>query len=58
MIYGELGAYLMSVFLKLRMINYWFKLINGKNSNLALIIYNITLLKSFPYLIIILVETG
>jgi hypothetical protein len=45
MIYGELGAYLMSVFLKLRMINYWFKLINGKNSNLALIFINICILK-------------
>ena len=39
MIYGELGAYPMSVYIKLRMVNYWSKLINGKDSKLSLILY-------------------
>ena len=46
MIYGEHGAYLMSVYIKLRMVNYWSKLINGKDSKLSLILYKYMYIKN------------
>jgi hypothetical protein len=39
MIYGELGIYHMSVYIELRMINFWSKMINGKDSKIANILY-------------------
>ena len=40
-LYGELGAYPMSVYIKLCMVNYWYKLINGKDSKLSLISHSL-----------------
>jgi len=46
MIYGELGAYPMFVYIKLLMVNYWSRLINGKDSKLALILYKYMYIKN------------
>ena len=46
MIYGELGAYPMSVYIKLCMVNYWSKLINGKDSKLSLTLYKYMYIKN------------
>ena len=46
MIYGEIGAYPMFVYIKLRMVNYWSKLINGKDSKLSLILYKYMYIKN------------
>jgi len=43
--YGELGAYPMSVYIKLRMVNYWSKLINGKDGKRSLILYKYMYIK-------------
>ena len=47
MIYGELGAYPMSVYVKLRMVDYWSKLKNGIDSKLSLILYKYMYIKKF-----------
>ena len=47
MIYGEFGAYPMSVYVKLRMVDYWSKLINGIDSKLSLILYKYMYIKKF-----------
>ena len=39
MVYGELGRYPIEITIKTRMINYWSRLINGKHSKLAFILY-------------------
>ena len=39
MVYGELGRYAIEITIKTRMINYWSRLINGKNNKLAFILY-------------------
>ena len=46
MIYGELGACPMSVYIKLGMVNYWSKLTNGKDSKLSLILYKYMYIKN------------
>jgi hypothetical protein len=46
MIYGEIGAYPMFVYIKLRMVNYWSKLINGKDNKLSLILYKYMYIKN------------
>ena len=45
-IYGELGTYPMSVYIKLGMVNYWSRLINGKDSKLSLILYKFLHIKN------------
>ena len=40
MIYGELGRYPLSIHVKYRMVKFWFKILNGKNSKLSFIMYN------------------
>jgi len=37
--HGELGASPMSAYIKLCMVNYWSKLVNGKVSKLSLILF-------------------
>ncbi len=39
-VYGELGRYLLSVAVKKRVIGYWGRLINGKESKLSRVMYN------------------
>ena len=46
MIYGELGAYPMSVYIKLGMVNYWSQLINGTDCKLLLILYKYMYIKN------------
>ena len=46
MIYGELGRYSLDIRIKLRMLNYWSKLIAGKPEKLPVILYNIALKKT------------
>jgi hypothetical protein len=46
MIYGELGIYPMSVYIELRMINFWSKMVNGKDSKIANILYIYMFLKN------------
>jgi hypothetical protein len=45
-LYGELGSYPMSVYIKLCMVNYWSKLKNGKDSKLSLILYKYMYIKN------------
>ena len=45
MIYGELGRYPLEVSIKLRIINYWFKLVTGKPDKLSVILYNFAIAK-------------
>ena len=46
MIYGELGIYPMSVYIELRMINFWSKMVNGNDSKIANIFYKYMFLKN------------
>jgi hypothetical protein len=46
MIYGELGIYPMSVYIELHMINFWSKMVNGKDSKIANILYIYMFLKN------------
>lgn len=39
MVYGELGVYPLDITIKCRMINYWSRLIMGKNTKLSYIMY-------------------
>ena len=39
MVYGELGAYPLYISVQLRMLNFWSKLVNGRNSKLSSILY-------------------
>ena len=43
MVYGELGRYPLDVNIKLRTINYWSKLINGKPEKLPVVLYKFSL---------------
>ena len=43
MIYGELGEYPVNIQIKIRMINFWLKLVNGRDSKYSTIIYHILL---------------
>ena len=45
MVYGELGVYPMSVHIKLRMVNYWSRIVNGKENKMSLILYKFMFLK-------------
>jgi hypothetical protein len=47
MIHGELGASPMSVYIKLCMVNYWSKLVNGKVSKLSLILFKYMYIKNY-----------
>ena len=38
-VYGELGVYPLEISIKCRMINFWVKLLNGKNSKLSYLMY-------------------
>ena len=44
MVYGELGEFPTSITIKCRMINFWLRLLNGKNSKYSKIIYHMLLL--------------
>ena len=46
MIYGELGIYPMSVYIQLRMVNFWSKIVNGDDNKIAKIIYRYMFLKT------------
>jgi hypothetical protein len=46
MIYGELGINPMSVYIELRMINFWSKMVNGNDSKIANILYKYMFLKN------------
>lgn len=39
-IYGELGVYPLDITIKCRMINYWIRIIMGKNTKLSYVMYN------------------
>ena len=41
MIYGELCRHPLSVTVKMRMMKYWVKLLNGKNTKLSYILYKL-----------------
>ena len=43
MIYGELGRYPLEIDIKIRMISYWAKFVDGKQSKLSNVIYNLSL---------------
>ena len=45
MVYGELGAYPMNIYIKHRMVNYWTKLINGKDNKFSSILYKVIVQK-------------
>ena len=40
MVYGELGVYPLEITIKSRMINYWSRVIMGKNTKLSYVLYN------------------
>ena len=46
MTYGELGVFPMSVFIELRMVNFWAKLVNSENHKLTSILYKFMILKN------------
>ena len=46
MIYGEVGIYPMPVYIELRMINFWSKMVNGNDSKIANILYKYMFLKN------------
>jgi hypothetical protein len=46
MIYEELGIYPMSVYIELRMIIFWSKIVNGNDSKIANILYKYMFLKN------------
>ncbi len=39
MVYGELGAFPLDIYIKSRMIRYWSRLISGKHTKLCFIMY-------------------
>lgn len=45
MVYGELGRYPLDIFIKLRIIKYWTKLVLGKQEKLPSVLYNLALRK-------------
>ena len=45
MVYGELGRYPLEIDIKVRMISYWSKLIQGKQSKLSTIAYTLLYVK-------------
>ena len=45
MVYGELGRYPLDICIKLRTVNYWSKLILGKQEKLPVILYKLCLRK-------------
>jgi hypothetical protein len=45
MVYGELGRYPLEIDIKVRMISYWCKLIQGKQSKLSTIAYKLLYVK-------------
>ena len=45
MTYGELGRYPMEIDIKLRITNYWTKLLSGKQEKLPAILYKYSLYK-------------
>ena len=45
MVYGELGRYPLDVYIKLRTIKYWAKLVTGKQDKLPAILCNFSLRK-------------
>ena len=47
MVYGELGRYPLEIDIKVRMISYWCKLIQGKQSKLSTIAYKLLYVKNF-----------
>ena len=47
MVYGELGRYPLEIDIKVRMISYWCKLIQGKQSKLSTIAYKLLYVKTF-----------
>ena len=46
MIYGELGIYPMSLYIQLRMVNFWSKMVNGDDNRIAKILYKYMFLKN------------
>ena len=44
MVYGELGRFSLGIYVKLRIINYWAKLLTGKQEKILAILYNFSLL--------------
>ncbi|CAG2256342.1 unnamed protein product [Mytilus edulis] len=50
MIYGELGRYPLEIDIKLRIINYWTKLLSGKQEKLPAILYKYSLYKYKNYI--------
>ena len=46
MLYGELGRYLLNITVKLKILSFWSKLIDGKQSKLASLIYRLLYLKT------------
>ena len=46
MLYGELGRYPLNVIVKLTMLSFWSKLIDGKQSKLSSLIYRLLYLKT------------
>jgi hypothetical protein len=44
MVYGELGRFPLGIYVKLRIINYWAKLLTGKQEKILAILYNFSLL--------------
>lgn len=49
MVYGELGRYPLEISIKLRIINYWSKLLTGKPGKLPAILYRLCLRKTILY---------
>ena len=41
MVYGELGAYPMDIYIKIRMLGYWAKLLSQKDDKLSKVFYNL-----------------
>jgi hypothetical protein len=46
MLYGELGRYPLNITVKLKMLSFWSKLIDGKQSKLSSLIYRLLYLKN------------
>jgi hypothetical protein len=46
MLYGELGRYLLNITVKLKILSFWSKLIDGKQSKLSSLIYRLLYLKT------------
>ena len=41
MVYGEFGRYPLEIMIKIRMVKYWCKLLNGKNTKISCIMYKL-----------------